>query len=105
MYDCDHLEDLDSDGSCWDDCYLDFNVDKAAWDAKAAEYADYTEEEILGNEWHTCYFDTSCDATAAIAEAEAACGAQQGDDIAKTSGAVVVTASIGMIATALVAIW
>ena len=53
-----------------------------------------------------CHFNATYDATAAIAEAEAACGARDDvDDVAKTSGALVVTASIGMIVNALVAIW
>ena len=109
-YDCDLEEDWDQDevrqGECWDDCYVTGNVDKDAWDALAAPYEDYTEEQILGEEWHSCYFNASYDATAAIAEAEAACSARDDvDDVEKTSGALVATASIGMIVNALVAIW
>jgi hypothetical protein len=104
-YDCD-LEE----GECWDDCYVELGVDREEWDAEAAEYADYTEEDILGNEWHSCYFNATYDEAAAIAEAEAACGygSQTSDDEEpdKTSGGLAVTASIGMIINAMaVSMW
>jgi hypothetical protein len=115
-YDCDLEEDKDEFGECYDSCYVELGVDRAGWEEDAADYADYATEDIEGNEWHSCYFNATYDEAAAIEEAEAACGyvppepepepePEPAPD--KTSGALAVTASIGMtVANALIsALW
>ena len=69
------------------------------------DYASYSIEDIEGNEWHSCYFNVTYDEAAAIEEAEAGCGYVEPAP-GKTSGALAVTASIGMVANALMsALW
>ena len=104
-YDCDLEEDRDEFGDCYDSCYLVLDLDKADWEDSVEEYADYTTEDIEGNEWHMCYFNATYDDAAAIEEAEHACGYVPAPPD-KASGALVVTASIGMVASALIsAFW
>ena len=106
-YDCDLEGNEDEFGECYDDCYVDLGVDRYDWEADRANYADYTTEDIEGSEWHSCYFNASYDEAAAIEEAEAACGYVEAEPAPeKTSGALAVTASIGMVANALIsALW
>jgi len=109
-YDCDIADFFGEE--CHDDCYVELGVNTEDWHSEAASYASYTAGEIYGNEWHGCLFNADYNETAAIAEAEAACGYGAGDEgeapenPEKVSGAFAATAGIGVIVNAmLTALW
>jgi hypothetical protein len=62
-YDCD--DDRQDGNECWDDCYVELDIDQVDWESQAAGY--FASEEVgyvIGDEWHSCRFNATYDAAA-----------------------------------------